>query len=81
MLLGLAGEREALPFVRLFYSEPSAYLWEDSAGKVHTIHPGEGGEQGDLLMPLLFLAQNVCLEALQRRMHPTERLLAYLDDI
>ena len=43
MLLGLdrvAGGRQALPFVRLFYSEPSAYLWEDDAGTVHTIHQG-----------------------------------------
>ena len=43
MLLGLdrvAGGRQALPFVRLFY--PSAYLSEDDAGTVHTIHLGEG---------------------------------------
>ena len=85
MLLGLdkvVGRRQALPFVRLFYSEPSAYLWEDDAGTVHTIHQGEGGEQGDPLMPLLFsLGQPASLEALQRRMRPTERLMAYLDDI
>ena len=85
ILLGLdrvAGGRQALPFVRLFHSEPSAYLWEDDAGTVHTIHQGEGGEQGDPLMPLLFsLGQHASLEALQRRMRPTERLMAYLDDI
>ena len=40
------------------------------------------GEQGDILMPLLFsLGQHASLEALQRRMRPTERLMAYLDDI
>ena len=40
MLLGLdgvAGGRQALPFVRL----------EDASGTVHTVHQGEGGEQGD----------------------------------
>ena len=45
MLLGLdrvAGRRQALPFVRLFHSEPSACLWEDDVGTVHTIHQGEG---------------------------------------
>ena len=42
----------------------------------------KGGEQGDPLMPLLFsLGQHASLEALQRRMRPTERLMAYLDDI
>ena len=85
MLLGLdkvVGGRQALPFVRLFHSEQSAYLWEDDAGTVHTIHQGEGGEQGDPLTPLLFsLGQHASLEALQRRMRPTERLMAYLDDI
>ena len=85
MLLGLdrvAGGRQALPFVRLFYSEPSAYLWEDASGTVHTVHQGEGGEQGDPLMPLLFsVGQHAALEAIQRRLFPTEKLLAFLDDI
>ena len=29
---GLHGGQEALPFVRLFYGQPSRYLWEDSLG-------------------------------------------------
>ena len=56
MLLGLElvpGGLAASPFVRLFYSEPSAYIWEDDDGVVHTIRQGEGGEQGDKIMPLL----------------------------
>ena len=56
MLLGLdrvAGEGGG----RLFHSEPSAYLWEDASGTVHTVHQGEGGEQGDPLMPLLFFVR------------------------
>ena len=55
MLSGLMGMREGeqlLPFAKLFYGDPSTYLWED--GDVHHIHQGEGGEQGDALMPMLF---------------------------
>ena len=48
-----------LPFALLFHAEPSACLWEDDAGTVHTIHQGEGGEQGDPLMPLLFALANI----------------------
>ena len=42
------------PFVRLFDRSPSEYFWEDATGTVHTIHHGEGSEQGDPFMPLLF---------------------------
>ena len=49
---------------------------------VHTIHQGEGGEQGDALMPLLFyVGQHAALEAIQRGMSPDEKLLAFLDDL
>ena len=34
---------------------PSKYLWDDDNGVTHTIPQGEGGEQGDAMMPLLFL--------------------------
>ena len=55
-----------LPFVRMFYGAPSSYLCEDSAGTVHTIRQGEGGEQGDALMPLLFaVGQHSVLDAVQ----------------
>ena len=61
---------------------PSEYLWEDDAGTVHRIPQGEGGEQGDALMPLLFcLGQHRALEAAQRQLRDGERLLALLDDI
>ena len=85
MLEGLervVGGSAVLPFVRLFYFSPSAYLWEDEDGEVHTIHQGEGGEQGDALMPLLFcVGQHAALEAIQRGMSPNEKLLAFLDDL
>ena len=72
MLLGLErvpGGGAASPFVRLFHSEPSAYIWEDDDGVVHTIRQGEGGEQGDQLMqPLFCVGQHSALEVIQQRL-------------
>ena len=71
-----------IPFVHMFYSSPSSYLWEDDSGVVRTIQQGEGGEEGDALMPLLFcVGQHADLEKLQAMSRPNERLLAYLDDV
>ena len=81
-LVAMPGGSAALPFVRLFYGQPSRYLWEDEDGDVHHIYQGEGGEQGDALMPLLFsLGQHAALEAVRRRLRVDERLFAFLDDI
>ena len=55
MLDGLStveGGDSVLPFVLQFYSEPSQYLWSDDCGVTHVVHQGEGGEQGDALMPM-----------------------------
>ena len=55
---------------------------EDDDGVVQTIRQGEGGEQGDPLVPLLFcVGQHSALEAIQRRLRQSERLLACLDDV
>ena len=73
---------EALQFVRMFHGQHSRYLWEDEEGTVHTIDQGEGGEQGDVLMPLLFsLGQHPALEAVQRHLRDNKKMCAYLDDI
>ena len=50
-LLTLPRASAMLPFVRLAYGQPSVYLWRDDAGVEHDIVQGEGGEQGDPLMP------------------------------
>ena len=75
MLTGLAGVEggaQVLPFVNLFYGQPSYWL-EDSMGTVHEVAQGEGGEQGDAMMPLLFaLGQHPVLEALNRQL-PTRK--------
>ena len=85
MLEGLRkvpGGDQVLSFVLMFYCTPSTYLWNDSNRDLHQIEQGEGGEQGDALMPLLFsLGQHQALEAVQRQLLLDERLLAFLDDI
>ena len=85
MLTGLrdvASGSEVLPFVRMFYGTPSEYLWEDDDGEVHKIAQGEGGEQGDPMMPLLCsLGQHRALETIDREMGANQHLMAFLDDI
>ena len=66
--MGIDGGDAVLPFVRQFYGHPSAHIWEDDMGNVHEIAQGEGGEQGDPLMPLLFcLRQHRSLESISGR--------------
>ena len=78
----MVGGDRVLPFVRAFYREPSSYLWEDDVGEVHPIPQGEGGEQGDPLMPLLFcLGQHSALSAVVAGLWEGERLFAYLDEL
>ena len=64
-----------LPFVRMSYGEPSVYSLVDDEGKEHLIPQGEGGEQGDPLMPAYFsLGQHGALEAVRARLLPTEEI-------
>ena len=46
-----------VPFVRQFHGTPSTYWWENGEGVTHHVHQGEGGEQGDPLMPKLFCSR------------------------
>ena len=81
-LLTVEGGESALPFVRQFYGSVSTYLWQDDEGIVHDVHQGEGGEQGDALMPALFaLGQHQALVAVHDQLTPQERLFAFHDDI
>ena len=83
MLQGLRGVDDAvLPFARLFYGQQSQYFWENDSCEVHIVFQGEGGEQGDAMMPLLFsLGQHPALEEVSRSLVPGEHLFAFLDDI
>ena len=61
---------------------PPPISGKTTKGVVHEVLQGEGGEQGDALMPALFsLGQHRSLEAIQGRLRPSERLFAFLDDI
>ena len=53
--------------------------WWDEGGHKRTLVQAEGGEQGDLLMPLLF---SIGIQgALEEVSDPGEQLCAFLDDI
>ena len=54
MLEGLAALPNAcalLPFVAMFYGHISEYYWTNDDAEVWSIEQGDGGEQGDPLMP------------------------------
>ena len=73
----MLGAGQALPFVRLFYGQPSQCLWADDMGTVHHVDQGEGGEQGDALMPLLFSLGHGALQAVQRQLAEGERVVRF----
>ena len=76
-LLQMENGDQVLPFVRNFHGRPST-LWEDEMGTVHEITQGEGGEQGDALMPMLFsLGQHQALVAIQSRLQDDESCLHF----
>lgn len=85
MLQGLCNTPDAnrcLPFVRLWYSSDSEYVWHDANGQHHSVTQAEGGEQGDPMMPALFsLGQQPALQRVQAQLEPGETLYAFLDDI
>ena len=81
-LLHMEGGDKLLPFTRQFYSSPSTLLWEDELGITNHIQQGEGGEQGDPLMPLLSaLAQHSAFVAISERLQEGEFLFAFEDDL
>lgn len=81
-LRSLPNASAALPFVRLFYGRPSEYTWYDDEGCAHTILQGEGGEQGDPLMPALYsLGQHDALRHASAELHADGYLFAFLDDV
>ena len=68
-------------FLKLFCGSPSVHLWEDDMGETHEILQGEGGEQGDPVMPLLFsLGQHRALLAVNAHLIDGESFFAFLDD-
>ena len=81
-LMGIHGGVAVLPFVRQFYGHLSAHLWEEDMGNVHEIAQGEGGEQGDPLIPLLFsLGQHRSLQSISGRLRAGEKIMAHFVDV
>ena len=71
-----------LPYAALFYGSPSTCVFYNAEGHVHDVQQSEGGEQGDPLMPSLFaLGQHQALLETRARLHPSNALYAFLDDI
>ena len=81
-LLNTPSAHQMIPFVMLAYGQESCYLWRDSAGNTHEVRQGEGGEQGDPLMPMLYaLGQYPALQHMASQLQANERIYAFLDDI
>ena len=81
-LLRMEQGDQILPFVWCFYGSSSTYLWEDETGNVQDIPQGEGGEQGDPLMPFLFaLGLHGALSAVKARLRDGEKVFVFLDDV
>ena len=55
-LLHMEGGEKLLPFVRMFHSTPSTFLWEDEEGTVHhnTSHRVKAASRVTPLIPMLF---------------------------
>ena len=74
VMLVPSGER-VLAFLKQFCSSPSVYVQ-------HEVTQGEGGEQGDPPMPILFcLGQHRTLTAVEGRLKVGEKFFAYFDGI
>ena len=55
-----------IAFIRQWYSNASVLVWCDAESQTNVILQGDGGEQGDALMPALFcLALKPALQAIQ----------------
>ncbi|CAE7208645.1 Faim2 [Symbiodinium necroappetens] len=68
-----------LPYAALFYGSPSTYIFYDAEGHAHDVQQGEGGEQGDPLMPSLFaLGQHMPTSSAARDQSSTSPVEHYL---
>ena len=81
-VLRMPSAHRVLPFLEQFCSSPSTYVWEDDMETQREVTQGDGGQQGDPLMPIPFcLGQHGDLAAVEGRLIAGEKLFAFLDDI
>ena len=85
--------RDLLSFVRFWLAHQLVYVWRDDDGITHDILQGEGGEQGDPLMPanlnsddtlvavLDALGQHRTLRHAAAQLNSGDTLVAFLDDL
>ena len=77
----LPNAREMIPFLRIFYGQQSTFLvsgFDDG----FEVSQGEGGEQGDALMPALFsLGLSLALREARADLQEGETAFAFLDDV
>ena len=79
----LPAAREMLPFLRIFYGQQSTFYVSGLGGDdAFDVTQGEGGEQGDALMPALFsLGLNLALRDARASLQEGETAFAFLDDV
>lgn len=68
--------RELLPRVTAPYGSNSRFLWRDANGKETVVEQGEGGEQGDPLMPA-----HAALREAAGQLDKNHYLFAFLDNL
>ena len=75
-------ERLGPAFCATIPQHPSMYWWTDDMGVTHEIWQGEGGEQGDPLMPALCACgQHRALVHVSEDLLDSEWLFAPMDDV
>ena len=72
----MEGGDALLPFVSRFYGSPSTYLWKMTKEEHMRSCRAREANKVTLLCRLCW-----ALEAIQARLRPSERLMAFLDDI
>ena len=75
--------REMIPFLRIFYGQESTFFVSDvDSDDIFEVTQGEGGEQGDALMPAMFsLGLNLALRDARASLEDGETAFAFLDDV
>ena len=80
-LRDLPGCDRALPFVRQFYGRVSKCFWEDDGGTTHEICRAKEGNRETRQCLRCSHSDNTEPSLLQSAMHPSAKLMAFLDDV